>query len=250
MTVLPATDALLRTRDGDLLPFEPSRWGERADHDERALLADVDGPVLDVGCGPGRLVHHLVLAGVTAMGVDPAPGAVALARQRGAPVLQRGIWEHLPGEGRWGTVLLFDGNVGIGGDPVALLRRCGELLGPRGRVLAELEAPGAPSRRLEARIERGAEATPWFPWATLGVADAGTVAARAGLEIVQMWHTGGAERSQRWFVLFGAPGGGGQRCAVNPILADALRADREPVLSLRAARMASPPLEGGTSGVS
>ncbi|MDQ2725902.1 MAG: class I SAM-dependent methyltransferase, partial [Actinomycetota bacterium] len=88
MSTLPMDDVLLRTRDGDLLAFEPGRWSARADEDERALLADVEGPVLDVGCGPGRLVHHLVLAGVTAMGVDPAPGAVALAQQRGAPVLQ------------------------------------------------------------------------------------------------------------------------------------------------------------------
>lgn len=216
MSTLPVDDVRLRTRDGDLLAFEPSRWSERADKDERALLADVEGPVLDVGCGPGRLVHHLVLAGVTAMGVDPAPGAVALAQRRGAPVLQRGIWERLPGEGRWGTVLLFDGNVGIGGDPVALLRRCGELLEPRGRILVEVEIPGVPSRRLEARIERGEVATPWFPWATLGVGDAGTIAARAGLEITRVWHTAGAQRDQRWFVLLGAPGGSLQRCEVIP----------------------------------
>ena len=38
---------------------------------------------------------------------------------RGATVLQRDIFGPLPGEGRWGTALLFDGNVGIGGDPAA-----------------------------------------------------------------------------------------------------------------------------------
>jgi SAM-dependent methyltransferase len=209
VSTLPVDDARLRTRDGDLLPFELSRWCGQADEEERAVLAGVEGPVLDVGCGPGRLVHHLVLAGLTAMGVDPAPGAVALAQRRGAPVLQRGVWERMPGEGRWATVLLFDGNVGIGGEPVALLRRCAELLRPGGRVLVEVEAPGAASRLVEARIERGVEATPWFPWATLGVADAGTAAARAGMEVLRIRHTAAAGPGRRWFVLFGAAGGSG-----------------------------------------
>lgn len=204
----------LRTRSGELLAFEPARWAERADADEQALLAEVDGPVLDVGCGPGRLVAHLLLRGVTAMGVDPAPGAVALARRRGAPVLQRGVWERLPGQGRWSTVLLFDGNVGIGGDPVALLRRCAELLDPSGRILAEVDGPGVTSRCVEVRIERGEERTPWFPWATLGVNDLGLVAARSGLEVDRVCHTAGDTR--RWFVFLGGPGGIQQRCDVDP----------------------------------
>lgn len=215
----PAEEEIqLRTRDGQLLPFEPSRWSARANEDERALLADIGGPVLDVGCGPGRLVAHLLMNGITAMGVDPAPGAVALARERGAPVLQRAVWERLPGEGRWGTVLLFDGNVGIGGDPVVLLRRCAALLGAQGRVLVELDAPGTVSRHVEVRIERGEAYTPWFPWATLSVGDAASVAARAGLEVTGVCHTSGPERSRRWFGLFGGPGGCMQRCDLRPAL--------------------------------
>jgi hypothetical protein len=42
----------------------------------------------------------------------------------------------LPGEGRWRRVLLADGNIGIGGDPPRLLRRCRRLAGAAGlRVL-------------------------------------------------------------------------------------------------------------------
>ena len=41
----------------------------------------------------------------------------------GGPALVRSVFETLPGEGRWDTVLLMDGNIGIGGDPAALLGR-------------------------------------------------------------------------------------------------------------------------------
>jgi len=47
------------------------------------------------------------------------------------------------GGGRWAHVLLADGNVGIGGDVVALLRRCAELVRPGGTVVVEVERPGA-----------------------------------------------------------------------------------------------------------
>lgn len=50
--------------------------------------AAVDGPVLDVGCGPGHWTAHLVELGVDARGVDPVPAFVDLARASwpGVPV--------------------------------------------------------------------------------------------------------------------------------------------------------------------
>lgn len=57
---------------------------------DRALLAAFaevvtsdhpGGPVLDVGCGPGRATAHLHGLGVPVRGVDLSPGMVALARR-------------------------------------------------------------------------------------------------------------------------------------------------------------------------
>jgi hypothetical protein len=113
-----------------------------------------------------------------ALGVDPAPAAVALARGRGAAVLQRSVFDPLPGAGRWRTIVLADGNIGIGGDPVRLLRRCRELVAPGGAVVAEVEPPGSQGgwRRHAVRLERGDRSGPWFPWA---VVDAGAIAGLA-----------------------------------------------------------------------
>ncbi len=52
---------------------------------DRAVLAafaeQVDGPVGDIGCGPGRVTGHLHGLGVDAFGVDLSPGMVDVARR-------------------------------------------------------------------------------------------------------------------------------------------------------------------------
>jgi SAM-dependent methyltransferase len=150
--------------------------------------------VLDVGCGPGRHVLALARQGRLVLGIDVAPGALVLARAQGAPVLERSVFARIPGVGRWGTALLLDGNVGIGGDPPSLLRRLASLLRPGGRVLAELERPGAPSGPEQVRMEVGDRRGPWFPWARVGVDDAGDLATEGGFRLVHVWKGG-----DRWF---------------------------------------------------
>ncbi|GAC1517706.1 MAG: class I SAM-dependent methyltransferase [Acidimicrobiales bacterium] len=178
---MPAATIQLRDDRGDVLTLEPARWHGPVTAAERALLATLRGPVLDVGCGPGRIVEAAIRIGVVALGVDPAPAAVALARERGCPVLQRSVFDPVPGEGRWGSALLWDGNIGIGGDPVQLLRRCRGLVRAEGRIIVELEPPGTRSRRCRARLERGEQASGWFGWSVVGTDAIAALAADAGL---------------------------------------------------------------------
>ena len=172
----------LRTGGGTVIPLDVARWRSEPDDVESALLASVEDPVLDIGCGPGRLTAALAAAGRPVLGIDPSPLARAEARRRGAPVLRRSVCDPLPGERRWATALLMDGNVGIGGDPASLLGRVAALIRPGGQAVVEVEAPGVPTESLTVRLHPGdGPAGPPFPWARVGADAVPALAAGAGL---------------------------------------------------------------------
>ncbi|MFD5202212.1 class I SAM-dependent methyltransferase [Streptomyces sp. NPDC058375] len=170
----------LRRSDGWLLPLDVERWCSDAGSADLSALHRCEGPVLDIGCGPGRLVAELASLGHRALGIDVSEAAVARTRGLGGAALLRSVFDPLPGEGRWGTLLLLDGNIGIGGDPAALLDRAADLLGAGGLLIAET-APVDVDERVRVRLDdgrggldgraapaaRGAAAEP-FPWARIG----------------------------------------------------------------------------------
>ncbi|MFF0854936.1 class I SAM-dependent methyltransferase [Streptomyces sp. NPDC003280] len=182
----------LRRADGRLVPLDVERWCARADAVDRAVLARCEGAVLDVGCGPGRLVAELAAQGRTVLGVDVCEAAVTRTVTVGGQALRRSVFGPLPGEGRWGTVLLMDGNIGIGGDPPALLRRMRRLLRPGGLLLAETD-PADVDERAEVRVVgRGREASGEpFPWAWTGAPALLGAAERAGWRTAAQWTAGG-----------------------------------------------------------
>lgn len=183
--------------DGVVLPLATQRWQDDADTDDAWMVDRCVGPTLDLGCGPGRLVVALADQGVAVLGVDVSVQAVQRCLERGAAVLHRDAFELLPGEGRWQHVVLADGNIGIGGDPVALLRRTRSLLAPTGTVLLELE-PDAQlwqgAAHLEGDPETDAAAAAlghaWFPWAVLGPDGVHEVAAEAGFVVTDVTRVG------------------------------------------------------------
>src|SRR3569623_1308800 len=162
----------LRHYDGrlDALPVRSWVGGHHADTSfDHAVVGMCDGPTIDLGCGPGRLVAHLVQRGVPALGVDQSATAVGLARRSGAPALRRDVFAPLPGMGRWQTVLLADGNVGLGGDPWRVLRRAGELLQRGGRCIAEFDSASSGVKSGWVRLESRRTIGPWFRWASVGI---------------------------------------------------------------------------------
>jgi SAM-dependent methyltransferase len=127
--------------------FDLRRWERPADSVELELLGSAVAPVLDIGCGPGRIVAALHERGVAVLGIDATPAAITRARRADIPVVMQSVFDPVAPEGGWGTLLLFDGNIGIGADPVRLLARVHELLREGGRTLVELQAPGTGVRR-------------------------------------------------------------------------------------------------------
>ncbi|MCF3133975.1 class I SAM-dependent methyltransferase [Streptomyces olivochromogenes] len=183
----------LRRADGWLLPLEVERWCARADPVDREVLDRCEGTVLDVGCGPGRLVAELAARGRTVLGIDVSEAAVGRTRRIGGPALHRSVFEPLPGTGRWGTVLLMDGNVGIGGDPRALLDRVAALLAPGGLLIAET-VPVDIDERAEVEVVDITGALGGggpFLWARLGTPALLRIARRAGWRTERQWAAGG-----------------------------------------------------------
>jgi SAM-dependent methyltransferase len=185
---------LLRFDDGASLPFAVGRYLAAADPLDQQLLDGVRGPVLDVGCGPGRHLRELSARGVYALGVDLSSVAVELARSGGARAMVADIFGDVPGIGTWRTALLLDGNIGIGGDPVRLLTRLLTLLAPDGVVLVELDPPGSSTPAERARLEVAGETSDWFAWARVAACQAAPVATDAGMTIEREWSCAG-----RWF---------------------------------------------------
>ncbi|HEY1596001.1 MAG TPA: class I SAM-dependent methyltransferase [Thermoleophilaceae bacterium] len=195
----PGERLMLRSAAGDVSPAAVSRWLGPVTEVDNRVLAGAVGPVLDVGCGPGRHVHALARSGVLALGVDVSAAAIELARRRGLPVIEQSIFARVPGAGSWRSALLLDGNIGIGGRPQALLSRLASLLAPGGLVFVELDPPGGGVRQVRLRLELGASASPWFDWAVVSADLIGEVAMASGFELAHIWCDEG-----RWFAQLSA----------------------------------------------
>ncbi|MFD0549008.1 class I SAM-dependent methyltransferase [Streptomyces rectiviolaceus] len=181
----------LRRSDGWLLPLDVERWCARADAADLSALRRCEGSVLDIGCGPGRLVAAAAARGHRVLGVDVSQAAVNHTLRLGGAALLRSVFDTLPGEGRWGTALLIDGNVGIGGDPTALLDRVAQLLAPGGLLIAETAQLDV-DERVDVHVDDGHGAPgESFPWARLGTPALLRHARPLGWHPAGQWTTGG-----------------------------------------------------------
>lgn len=182
-----------RNHRGQVRELPMARWIGGLDttpHDRLAdehVLARCSGrPTLDLGCGPGRFTAALHTRASAALGVDNSAVAVELTRRRGGTAIHRDLFAPLPAEGSWEQVLLADGNIGIGGDPVRTLRRVADLLAPGGIVVVEIEPPSAAVGREIMRWETHRHVGHWFPWSRVNTAALGDIACSAGFFVTDV----------------------------------------------------------------
>jgi SAM-dependent methyltransferase len=190
----PAPVTIRHTTGGEHR-FDPVAWCRDELPGDATLLDCCTGPTLDVGCGPGRLTGALAGRGCPTLGIDISETAVRLARRRGAAALRRDVFGQVPGEGRWQHLLLADGNVGIGGDPARLLRRCRRLLAAGGRVHVEAAGPDMTGWSGPAIADDGSR----LPWACVPVDDLAALAAATAMRVLDTW-----TEADRWFATLAA----------------------------------------------
>jgi SAM-dependent methyltransferase len=179
-------------RPDETITFDVGRWSAPADAVDRSLLDGVDGPVIDIGCGPGRMLVAARTLGIPALGVDVSRAAVRIARRSGGTAVRGSVFDRVPDEGRWDTALVIDGNIGIGGDPMALLVRCREIVRSGGRVVVETHPDPDADRVYRATVvdAEGRTSEP-FPWAEVGAFALTRHAADAGLLVREQWCAAG-----------------------------------------------------------
>jgi SAM-dependent methyltransferase len=109
------------------------------------LIGRFGQPVLDLGCGSGRILTNLLIAGVDADGVDISDDMLDGARKAASahgfsPVLVTQPMHDLILSRQYGTILICD-SFGLGGgrgNDLSMFRRCHEQLKPGGALVFNL----------------------------------------------------------------------------------------------------------------
>jgi hypothetical protein len=137
------------------------------------------------------MVRGLTERGQAALGVDISAVAVAISLAAGGPALRRAVSQRLPAEGRWGTALLMDGNIGIGGDVPRLLGRCRSLVVPGGLVVCEVDPEPDRYDVHDLILRSGNAKSRPLPWARIGRRSVLTLAAAQDMTVEEEWSAGG-----------------------------------------------------------
>ncbi|MBY8998621.1 MAG: class I SAM-dependent methyltransferase [Candidatus Thorarchaeota archaeon] len=117
--ILERDDGFIRNTTGRdyIKPFE--EWIEG----EREAILNIEGPILDVGCGAGRVGDYVKSHGLEYYGVDLSPLAVEMCHKRGHEnVFVMSADDIELGRSDFKTVVLFGNNFGLMGTPEGVVK--------------------------------------------------------------------------------------------------------------------------------
>jgi len=154
----------------DLLRGDTSGWADRPFY--RAIIAATGQPVLDVGCGTGRLLLDYLAAGIDIDGVDNSPEMLVRCRARAlalglAPALYEQPMEALALPRRYRTILVPSSSF---------------------QLLTEAAAAAAALRRFSAYLEPGGTLVMSFMVLWTAEVAARTVEIRPGVFAAPDWY--------------------------------------------------------------
>ncbi len=120
-------------------PFET--WAPRL----QQAMSYVQGRVLDLGCGAGRVPLYLQSQGLEVVGIDNSPLAIEICKQRGVhDARQLSITQVDSRLGVFDTITMLGHNFGLFGSLQRarwLLRRWHKITSPHARIIAESNDP-------------------------------------------------------------------------------------------------------------
>jgi SAM-dependent methyltransferase len=146
------------------------------------VIARAEGPALDAGCGPGRLLRRALAAGLDVEGSDVSPDMLAIARRRCAevgaePTLHLQSTAELDLERRFRTIVMC-GALGLNGrraDDVAALERAHAHLVPGGEVVSDVEPGWANPRVWALFTDPSGLPGPWVEGGSTPVRDGASI---------------------------------------------------------------------------
>jgi len=130
------------------------------------VVRDRDGEVLELGCGPGRLLRYYHAKGTKIVGVDNVAPVIAKL-QACDPQLRvvHADARTLPFEtGRFTTVLCFGVYHSLEDDVAAAISETFRVLRPGGRLCAEFRSDSLHNRMIDYYKGRGKHATEFHKW--------------------------------------------------------------------------------------
>lgn len=130
----------------DVLSAGMDRWWRR--ETLRELVAVPGSPVLDLGCGTGRLTRGAAVLGHRAVGVDVSDEMLGVARRRGVPRLVQGSAFRLPfRDGSFGGAVSGFVLRNLDDLPAAFAELARVLVPGAGVAIVDITEPPQPLRR-------------------------------------------------------------------------------------------------------